>query len=148
MSAGWVLLLVFFALLVVNTPVSFAMLGASIVTLLYLGEPLIEIARTGYTASAKFPLWPPCLLHAGGALMNSSGISDRIIRFSQALVGWLPGGLSMIAIVAAMIFGAISGEGTAATAAIGTIMIPAMVAPLRPPTIAPPWSPPQAPSWW
>ncbi len=128
MSAGWVLLLVFGVLLTLNTPVSFAMIAATMATLLYMGESLIEVARIGYFASAKFPLLAVPFFMLAGNLMNSSGISDRIVRFSQALVGWLPGGLAMIAIFAAMIFGAISGAGTAATAAIGAIMLPAMIA--------------------
>jgi C4-dicarboxylate transporter, DctM subunit len=128
MNPGVILFLIFFALLLINTPVSFAMLGASVVTLLFLDMPMIEITRTCYTATAKFPLLAVPFFMLAGNLMNACGISDRIIKFSESLVGCMRGGLAMIAIVGAMIFGAISGAGTAATAAIGTILIPAMIA--------------------
>jgi len=62
-----------------------------------------------------------------GAIMDSGGVSNRIIEFSQALVGFMRGGIGQVTIVASMFFADLSGSATADTAAIGSVMIPGMV---------------------
>jgi tripartite ATP-independent transporter DctM subunit len=61
-----------------------------------------------------------------GDIMGEGGISERLIRLSNALVGWLRGGLAMVNIMASMFFGGISGSATADTASLGSILIPIM----------------------
>lgn len=61
-----------------------------------------------------------------GELMGAGGISKRLIALSDAIVGWIRGGLAMVNIVASMFFGGISGSSTADTASLGTILIPMM----------------------
>jgi C4-dicarboxylate transporter DctM subunit len=61
-----------------------------------------------------------------GVIMESGGISRRIIEFANALVGWLPGGLAAVTVVSAMFFAGISGSAAADAAAVGAILIPAM----------------------
>ena len=61
-----------------------------------------------------------------GSLMTNGGISKRIVNFAKQLVGWMPGGLAVVDIVASMIFAAMTGAGAATTAAVGGMMIPHM----------------------
>ena len=62
-----------------------------------------------------------------GEIMGKGGISDKLIELSDALVGWIRGGLAMVNIVASLFFGGISGSSAADTASLGTILIPMMV---------------------
>ena len=61
-----------------------------------------------------------------GALMDKGGISRRLINFANVLVGWVTGGLAMVSVVASMFFAGISGSAAADSAAVGSVMIPAM----------------------
>ncbi|UQG64159.1 TRAP transporter large permease [Marinobacter sp. M2C] len=76
----------------------------------------------------SFPLMAIPFFILAGSLMQSGGISRRLVDFSNTLVGSMTGGLAMVAIVTSLFFAAISGSGAATTAAIGAIMIPAMLA--------------------
>jgi tripartite ATP-independent transporter DctM subunit len=62
-----------------------------------------------------------------GVLMGTGGISDKLIKLADSLVGWMSGGMAMVNIVASYFFGGISGSAAADTASIGSIMIPMMV---------------------
>ena len=59
--------------------------------------------------------------------MSSGGISRRLVNFCNAILGWMPGGLGVVAVFACMLFGALSGSPTATCAAIGSIMVPSMI---------------------
>lgn len=61
-----------------------------------------------------------------GEIMAAGGISERLIKLANAMVGWMRGGLAMVNIVASMFFGGISGSATADTASLGSILIPMM----------------------
>ena len=61
-----------------------------------------------------------------GEIMGSGGISDRLIRFANLLVGWMPGGLAMVNCLASMLFGGISGSAVADVSSLGTMLIPMM----------------------
>lgn len=76
----------------------------------------------------SFPLMAIPFFILAGFLMQVGGISERLIAFATSLVGHMTGGLAVVAIITSMFFGAISGSGAATTAAIGAIMIPAMIA--------------------
>jgi C4-dicarboxylate transporter DctM subunit len=62
-----------------------------------------------------------------GEIMSVGGIGKRITQFAFALVGWVPGGLALISVVASMIFGGVSGSAAADAAAVGGVMIPSMI---------------------
>ena len=62
-----------------------------------------------------------------GDLMDRGGISKRMIKWAESLLGWLPGGLGIVTIVSCAIFAALTGSGPATVAAIGSIMIPSLV---------------------
>ncbi len=94
--------------------VPFAALGQTIIQLLFAGVD-------------SFDLLAVPLFMLAGAIMESGGISRQIIDFSDSLVGWMPGGLACASIVASMFFAGISGSAAADTAAIGAVVIPAMI---------------------
>lgn len=81
-----------------------------------------------FNSMNSFPLMAIPFFILAGALMQSGGISEKLVDFARAMVGHVTGGLAMVAIVTSMFFAAISGSGAATTAAIGAIMIPAMIA--------------------
>ena len=79
-----------------------------------------------YSGTDSFHLMAVPLFMFTGTIMEAGGISQRIIDFANALVGWLPGGLAAVTIVSAMFFAGISGSAAADAAAVGAILIPAM----------------------
>lgn len=102
-------------------------LGLSSLAYLYLAEiPFVVIPQKMYAGMDVFVLLciPGFIL--AGNLMNSGGITSRIIRFAQALVGWMRGGLGLTNVASSMLFGGISGTAVADAASIGGMMIPGM----------------------
>lgn len=78
----------------------------------------VELVQIGLLAIPLFIL--------SGLLMAQGGIAKRVIDFSKAVIGSLPGGLAFVNVVSCMLFGALSGSAVAATSAIGSFMIPEM----------------------
>ena len=117
------------ALFLINVPVSVAIAGSSIIALFFFGDfPLMMVAQRMVNAVDSFPLLAVPLFMVAGSLMEKGGISRRIINFADSLVGWMPGGLASVAVVASMFFAGISGSAAADTAAVGTLLIPSMIA--------------------
>lgn len=113
-------------LIILGMPVSFA-LGLTSITYLYLdGISLTMVAQSMVRGVNSFTMLAIPFFFLAGELMNTSGITDRIIRMAKVLVGHLKGGLGQVNIVASIIFAGISGSATADTAALGSILIPAM----------------------
>jgi len=114
-------------LLALNVPVAvtFGIAGALFLVLL-TDVPLTLIPQQmfGGTDSTVLQAVPFFLL--AGALMDKGGISRRLINFANVLVGWVTGGLAMVSVVASMFFAGISGSAAADSAAVGSVMIPAM----------------------
>ncbi len=98
-----------------------------------LGQTIVQLLFAGVDS---FDLLAVPLFMLAGSIMESGGISRRIIDFSDSLVGWLPGGLACASIVASMFFAGISGSAAADTAAIGAVAIPAMIRQGYPPAFA------------
>jgi tripartite ATP-independent transporter DctM subunit len=98
-----------------------------------LGQTIVQLLFAGVDS---FDLLAVPLFMLAGSIMESGGISRRIIDFSDSLVGWLPGGLAAATIIASMFFAGISGSAAADTAAIGAVAIPAMVRQGYPPAFA------------
>ena len=118
--------LIFFFLL--NVPIAVAIGLASLSTILWSGTiPPVVLVQKMFTATDSFPLMAVPFFILAGSLMEFGGISRRLIDFANSIVGRFSGGLAFVAIVASMFFGAISGAAVACVAAIGTILIPAMV---------------------
>lgn len=127
MNAGIVIGIIIL-LLVLNVPIGFALIGGVLAALLVGGgTDLAVIPLQLFSGSAKFPLLAIPLFILAGGMMNSSGISLRIINLASALVGHVRGGLAMVNVVDSMFFAEISGSAVADVAALGSIIIPAMV---------------------
>ena len=89
---------------------------------------LPNLPLVAYSGATNFPLLAIPLFILAGAIMNASGISQRLINFAAALFGWIRGGLAHVSIGASMFFAEISGSAVADVAALGSIMIPGMKA--------------------
>ncbi len=116
-------------LLIVGVPVTFA-LGLAATVTIWQGDimPLLIVPQEMIRSINSFPLLAIPFFILAGNLMQAGGISRRLVDFSKTLVGSTTGGLAMVAIVTSAFFAAISGSGAATTAAVGAILIPAMVA--------------------
>jgi tripartite ATP-independent transporter DctM subunit len=118
------------ALILVNVPIAVALgivaVGAMIVS--HGVDSLPNVAIVTYNGATNFPLLAIPLFILAGAIMNSSGISRRLIAFASALFGWIRGGLAHVSIGSSMFFAEISGSAVADVAALGSIMIPGMQA--------------------
>jgi C4-dicarboxylate transporter DctM subunit len=116
-------------LLILNIPIAVSLGLATIFAIVFggLGIPLTVIPQRIFTSMDSFPFMAIPFFMLSGALMETGGISRRLINFAKSLVGALPGGLGIIAVVASAFFGAISGSNAATVAAIGGIMVPAMI---------------------
>ncbi|MCD8084647.1 MAG: TRAP transporter large permease [Clostridiales bacterium] len=122
-----VLIASFFVMLFLGFPIAFALLLSSLLYMvLYSSVPLIIIAQQLLKGVDSFTLLAIPFFVIAGCLMQGGGISKRIVDFAKKLVGWLPGGLAVVDIIASMIFAAMTGAGAATTAAVGGIMIPSM----------------------
>ncbi|QOR39067.1 TRAP transporter large permease [Billgrantia diversa] len=122
------LFLVLISLFIIGVPIAFSLGLASAVTVWH-GDlmPLLVIAQQLIASVNSFPLMAIPFFILAGYLMQGGGISQRLVDFSNTLVGSMTGGLAMVAIVTSLFFAAISGSGAATTAAIGSILIPAML---------------------
>ena len=125
---GILLFASFFILLILGTPIALAIGIPSflVINLGGLGTPVI--APNFFAGSAKFPLLAIPLFILAGFVLERCGISERIIRFANLLVGQRAGGLVIVAVAVCVFFGGVSGSGPADAAAIGAILIPAMYA--------------------
>src|SRR3972149_4419558 len=124
---GLILSVLFIAFVAINIPIAFAMGLASIFALLLQGSiPLVIVPQKIFTGSDSFPLLAVPFFILAGALMDTGGISLRLVKLAHALVGHCRNGLGMVSIVSEIFFSGISGSTAADTAAIGSIMIPAM----------------------
>ncbi|MGS4946161.1 TRAP transporter large permease [Meridianimarinicoccus sp. RP-17] len=115
-------------LILINVPIAVAIgivaLGGLLVT--PGGATLYDMAIALYSGATSFPLIAIPLFILAGNLMNTSGISLRLINFVAALIGFVRGGLGMVNIGVSMVFAEISGSAVADVAATGTVLIPEM----------------------
>ncbi|MEO1280795.1 MAG: TRAP transporter large permease [Pseudomonadota bacterium] len=125
------MLLCFVVLLVlicINVPIAIGLAVAAIVGLLATEgtDSLVTVALDMYDGSTKFSLIAIPMFVLAGALMNAGGITDRLINFVSALIGFVRGGLAMVNIGVSLFFAEISGSAVADVAALGSILIPQM----------------------
>lgn len=122
-----VLFLSFGAFLVLGMPVVFGIGAASLLALLVEGQIRLSVMVTKiFGGMDSFPLMAIPFFILAGEIMNRSGITERIVEFSNDLVGHLRGGLAHVNIVANMILAGVSGSCVADCSATGTLLIPAM----------------------
>ncbi len=131
LDPGFVALIMFgtlFVLILLRIPVAFS-LAVAVIPILILEPrlaPVMLLQRMMYAYDSFILLSVPFFLLAAN-IMNESRITHRLIRFSKALVGSLPGGLGHVNVVVSMFFAGISGSSTADAAGIGSVLIPAMI---------------------
>jgi tripartite ATP-independent transporter DctM subunit len=115
-------------LVLLGVPIAIALGLVAVVAMIATAGPglLPNVALVMYTGATNFPLLAIPLFIFAGAIMNSSGISRRLVAFASALFGFVRGGLAMVNIGTSMFFAEISGSAVADVAAIGPILIPAM----------------------
>lgn len=115
-------------LVLINVPIAVA-LGIAAVTAMLIShgtDSLPNLPLVMYNGATNFPLIAIPLFILAGAIMNTSGISRRLIAFASALLGFIRGGLAMVNVGASMFFAEISGSAVADVAAIGSVLMPAM----------------------
>ena len=116
------------ALSALRVPIGFALVAAVLVALLAGGGTTPAVIPLHlFSGAAKFPLLAIPLFILAGGIMSSAGISLRIINMASTLVGHIRGGLGMVNVASSMFFAEISGSAVADVAAIGSIIMPAMV---------------------
>jgi tripartite ATP-independent transporter DctM subunit len=115
-------------LAVLNVPIAVALGFVALVAIVVTQgtQMLPNLALVMFEGASSFPLLAIPLFILAGAIMNASSISRRLVAFASALLGFVRGGLSMVAIGTSLFFAEISGSAVADVAALGTILIPAM----------------------
>ncbi|GIX13422.1 MAG: C4-dicarboxylate ABC transporter permease [Paracoccaceae bacterium] len=121
-----ILIGVFVGGLAAGIPVAVTLGLASMCYLLAAGIPLVVMPQKMYAGIDVFVLLSIPGFILAGNLMNHGGITERIIRLANALVGWMRGGLGLSNVAGSMLFGGISGTAVADAASIGGVMIPGM----------------------
>jgi len=125
------MLLIFLALVAmicINVPIAVALAVSGVIGLIAtegVGS-LVTVALDMYDGSTKFALIAIPMFVLAGAIMNAGGVTDRLINFVSAMVGFVRGGLAMVNIGVSLFFAEISGSAVADVAALGSILIPQM----------------------
>jgi tripartite ATP-independent transporter DctM subunit len=123
----WLILAVVILLTLINVPIGFGLSIAAIIFLFFKGTASLSIVPLNlFSGASSFPLLAIPLFILAGGLMDTSGISLRLVNMANSLVGFVRGGLAMVTVVATMIQSEISGSSVADAAAIGNVVIPAM----------------------
>lgn len=117
---------IFTLLLVLGIPIAFVLGISSVFYLLKTEMPFVLVSQRVFVGLDNFLLLAVPLFILAGKLMNASGITRRLVDFFYILIGHIRGGLAYVNIIASIFFAGITGAGAADTAAIGSIMIPAM----------------------
>ena len=127
MELGLLLIGSFFVLVLIGVPIAVSLGTASLVALWYSGSSLDVLAPTIYSSISKYSLLAIPFFILAGLIMEKVGISRRLIHLAETLLGGVRGGLILSTVAVAVFFAAISGSGPATVAALGVILIPAMV---------------------
>ncbi|WP_272002461.1 TRAP transporter large permease [Roseovarius sp. ZX-A-9] len=112
----------------INVPIAVALAMCGVMGLFFTegADSLVTIALDMYDGSTKFSLIAIPMFVLAGAIMNAGGITDRLINFVTAFIGFIRGGLAMVNIGVSLFFAEISGSAVADVAAMGSILIPQM----------------------
>jgi len=117
----------FIILLILGVPIGHALGGATLLVLYAQGIPGVFLPQTAFNTTDSFPLVAVPFFVLAGYLMEYGGLSLRLVNLASAVIGHVTGGFACVTILACMFFAAMSGSGPATVAAIGTLMIPAMI---------------------
>ena len=128
LETSLVLLVGLFMLIAINVPIAVSICAVALTGLYFTRGDigLFDAALRMYDGATSFPLIAIPLFVLAGALMNTSGISQRLIAFVGALIGFIRGGLAMVNVGVSLFFAEISGSAVADVAAVGSVLIPGM----------------------
>jgi C4-dicarboxylate transporter, DctM subunit len=128
MLAG-LLFVAFFAVALAGVPLLYALLATTVgaIVIAGLGHPLESIFLSFIGGVEPYILIAVPLFIFAGEILASGGVGRRIVDFARALLGFLPGGLGVATVASCLMFGGVSGSAIADTAAIGSLVIPAMI---------------------
>jgi tripartite ATP-independent transporter DctM subunit len=123
----WIILGIIVLLTVINVPIGYGLAIATILAILWTGAASLSVVPLNlFSGASSFPLLAIPLFILAGGLMETGGISQRLVNLANSLVGFIRGGLAMVTVVATMIQSEISGSSVADAAAIGKVVIPSM----------------------
>ena len=122
-----ILLGTFLGMIILRFPIAYAVALSSVFCLTYLGKDLAIVCQQMVKGISSYSLMAVPFFITMGVLMGSGGISDKIVAFANACVGWMRGGLGAVNVLDSFFFGGISGSAAADTASLGSILIPMMV---------------------
>ena len=123
----YVLLAVFLGLTMLGVPVAYTLcLSVATILVFFIDKPLVMVSQILFSGIDSFSFMAVPFFMLAGSFMSAGGVTQRLVNFSQALVGSFRGGLAMTVSVSGCFFAAISGSSAATTAALGTTMINAM----------------------
>ncbi|MEW4328830.1 TRAP transporter large permease [Rossellomorea marisflavi] len=123
-----ILIVTLLLLFLIGVPVAVSLGLSTCLAMFLAGDiPLMALPQRAFVSLDSFPLLAIPLFILAGVIMEYGGISQRLINLANALTGHLTGGLAVVTVVTTMFFAAISGSSVAATAALGTILVPAMI---------------------
>ncbi|HUU50339.1 MAG TPA: TRAP transporter large permease [Nitrospinota bacterium] len=128
MEAGILLFLIFLVLLFLGIPIAVALGGTALFLIWKYQLGLPVYSANFYAGIAKFQLLAIPFFILAGFILERCGISKRLVNLASLIVGSIPGGLAIVAIAVCVFFGGISGSGPADAAAMGAVLIPAMIA--------------------
>lgn len=114
----------FAVLLLLGVPIAVSVGLASYLVLRGQHMPLVLIAQRMFAGADSFPLVAVPFFILAGDLLAKGKVSEKLVEFGDAVLGFLRGGLWLVSVVAAMFFAAISGSAAATTAAVGTPLVP------------------------
>lgn len=120
-----IIVLLFISILL-GAPIAIAMLGASVMAIISLDIPMNVLAQRVSSGVESFPLLAIPMFMLAGAIMNRSGISERLFDFCRSLVGHLRGGLAHVNVLSSVLMAGISGSSLADCAATTRVMVPQM----------------------
>ena len=122
------LFILLFVFMFMGMPVAIALGMSSLLTiLLFAQDSLASLALKLFETSEHYTLLAIPFFILGGAFMTTGGVAKRMIRFANACVGHMRGGLAMASVMACMLFAAVSGSSPATVVAVGSIVIAGMV---------------------
>jgi len=124
----FIMFLILVALICLNVPIAIGLAASAIFGLLVTEgvDSVVTLALDMYDGSTKFSLIAIPMFVLAGAIMNAGGITDKLINFVNAIIGFVRGGLAMVNIGVSLFFAEISGSAVADVAALGSVLIPQM----------------------
>ena len=121
-----IMFILFIGFMALGLPIAFSLGVSSLAYLLFNGMPLTLVAQKMTVSLDSFVFIALPLFILCGELMNTGGLTRRLVNFSKVRVGRFKGGLAYVNVVVSMLFGGVNGLATADTVAIGSVLIPAM----------------------